>query len=712
MVDAPQKHQSRRQTMLRLGWLALLMIAATVSTVTSQRVELHQSGDRVLAWDRVSITNPREGRGQSFIAPLPWPHLSSHESASAGRLFEDGQILGGANASHQQIRDLGMGRYSLWKDQIRFSSSDGTDVTTNGRSYELGQPAVWISRLGLASSVVMWILWVWLLVALAMSLLQLRTLAQRAIESRRVVALIVGDALVIASVCLGGLWYAAHLHASGDRVLFEQTTSIDVFQHELGHSFTAQLDHMQWDGQDGTSPAVVLENGIPLAHADAGHQAIRTLGAGRFSFWSDRVRFSTTDNTNPFRNGNHYAVRGPWPMPSWCVPTLRITTMITLLLAVVVVGVSRFRELVTRRPTWQQALRHAVAVSSLIVGFVIGGNLLRGVLPKPLGNLADAKRIYFTRAERPFDTVFLGTSRVYREIAPERFEQRLQAQGISCRAFNFGVSGMRALESRSVLRELLNEDKNHDLKWVFIETQPILWELSDSNLLNERMTRWHDTETLLDLAELYLSDPELDRRAKARAIGRRALAFSYRMSNLGIGSNAIQRWIEPGTSFEDRYESEMGPRGDGFYPLDIYLQTPTAKVSQPYVKRNEYYRESPKRFDGWVRQQTERLAAADTPSPVMLDLLADLSSMVKSHGATPIFFVGPALYPRHDLRVAEEQGVIEHLFRFHEPTEEPELHRFEVRFDGGHLNHEGALLLTDRIADRFIELLQQGVIEQ
>jgi hypothetical protein len=50
-------------------------------------------------------------------------------------LSENGQTLGPGGASHRDIRDKGMGRFSHWNGQAVFSTSDGSDPRTNGRAY-------------------------------------------------------------------------------------------------------------------------------------------------------------------------------------------------------------------------------------------------------------------------------------------------------------------------------------------------------------------------------------------------------------------------------------------------------------------------------------------------------------------------------------------------------------------------------------------------
>jgi hypothetical protein len=53
----------------------------------------------------------------------------------------------------------------------------------------------------------------------------------------------------------------------------------------------------------------LLENGIPLGPAHVQHNEIRAQGGGRFSLWHQTIYFSSTDGSDPRRNGPIYSVR-------------------------------------------------------------------------------------------------------------------------------------------------------------------------------------------------------------------------------------------------------------------------------------------------------------------------------------------------------------------------------------------------------------------
>jgi hypothetical protein len=76
-------------------------------------------------------------KGNCYVAPLPRKLISDSNGRSRLTLFEDGQELPYPHSSHDDIRELGAGRYSHWGDAVFFSSSDNIDPAKNGRRYSV-----------------------------------------------------------------------------------------------------------------------------------------------------------------------------------------------------------------------------------------------------------------------------------------------------------------------------------------------------------------------------------------------------------------------------------------------------------------------------------------------------------------------------------------------------------------------------------------------
>ena len=82
----------------------------------------------------------RRGSGHTWLSSLPPELLSKSDTHDAPyqshlRLFEDGQELGPGHARHATISNIGGGHYSFWRGSLYFSSSDGSDPNTSGRTY-------------------------------------------------------------------------------------------------------------------------------------------------------------------------------------------------------------------------------------------------------------------------------------------------------------------------------------------------------------------------------------------------------------------------------------------------------------------------------------------------------------------------------------------------------------------------------------------------
>ena len=87
--------------------------------------------------------------------------------------------------------------------------------------------------------------------------------------------------------------------------------AMSALEHRAGHCFKARVHHrIPSDTSSGqVSRVCVYEDGMPLAMAHVPHEAIATLGLGRFSHWDGFIYFSTSDNTDPRANGRKYTFK-------------------------------------------------------------------------------------------------------------------------------------------------------------------------------------------------------------------------------------------------------------------------------------------------------------------------------------------------------------------------------------------------------------------
>jgi len=89
--------------------------------------------------DAVILAGPfRQELGYAFtgsLPPLPIGDSNDAERRSKIVLCEDDTPLGPPHALHDDIRQMGRGRFSHWRHSLYFSASDHTDPNTNNRTY-------------------------------------------------------------------------------------------------------------------------------------------------------------------------------------------------------------------------------------------------------------------------------------------------------------------------------------------------------------------------------------------------------------------------------------------------------------------------------------------------------------------------------------------------------------------------------------------------
>jgi radical SAM protein with 4Fe4S-binding SPASM domain len=82
--------------------------------------------------------NFRHEQGYCYLAPLPAEFQATIKDATEPiTLYEAGQPLSQADALHDDIRQYGGGRYSVWGEWLYFSASDNSSPLLNQRAYEL-----------------------------------------------------------------------------------------------------------------------------------------------------------------------------------------------------------------------------------------------------------------------------------------------------------------------------------------------------------------------------------------------------------------------------------------------------------------------------------------------------------------------------------------------------------------------------------------------
>jgi hypothetical protein len=294
-----------------------------------------------------------------------------------------------------------------------------------------------------------------------------------------------------------------------------------------------------------------------------------------------------------------------------------------------------------------------------------------------------------------YDTLFIGSSRIYRGIQPAVFDELTAAAGMPTHSFNFGIDAMTPPEDAFVFDRMARLHPKR-LRWVVLECGTLKSGVGYGGEENARSVYWHDTaRTALALRALIapadgrldlagtLSGPEEMRRPMTLALAHGRL-WCARTFNAGRGALYLQSWLRPPP--RGREPSVLGPAGDG------YVAAGNGRPMTP-DNRADYER----RF-AQCRAQPAAISFLDRDAQHSLDTMLN---RIRVFGARLVLVIPPYLA---EARPFPQPGDVVPVLDYSEIEKWPALFDPANRVDRSHLNPAGAELFTRAMAADFIEL--------
>jgi hypothetical protein len=309
------------------------------------------------------------------------------------------------------------------------------------------------------------------------------------------------------------------------------------------------------------------------------------------------------------------------------------------------------------------------------------------------------------------DTVFVGSSLVYRHVDPVVFDGVVERGDEQSKSFNLGLPGMTPLELDFVIERLVR-DAPDGLRRVWISPPRLSIDtLPDANV--PRTVNLHDVPRIVRVLELIRAS-DLPPRRKLRVAAAHTVVTLRNVLRVGTGYEGLRR-VLTGTAAErqvaaDEREAEfqkaLGPNGDGYSPLEEAGGDPALER-----RARNWARGGRRDFARGLREYRQN-GRTEVPMPGGLDeLLTILTERVRDAGWEPVFFTHPLVLP--DLPQAQYvqswaptgEAPAPIVFDFTDPDGSdgaPELFDPELHFDLQHLNARGARLFTESLAQRYL----------
>jgi len=146
-LGGPLKELSQQRALDTLALVDAVKGASMAAGTTQERLNWHTRSLDALE----IVIDPSQFHQDGFmwsagVEGLPIGDTVDDSGAARTQIYEDGDALGPAHAIHNQIKNLGLGRFSHWKDGIMFSTSDNTSPKENGRIYTIRIPTAKIKQ--------------------------------------------------------------------------------------------------------------------------------------------------------------------------------------------------------------------------------------------------------------------------------------------------------------------------------------------------------------------------------------------------------------------------------------------------------------------------------------------------------------------------------------------------------------------------------------
>ncbi len=373
-----------------------------------------------------------------------------------------------------------------------------------------------------------------------------------------------------------------------------------------------------------------------------------------------------------------------------------------------------------------------VRLIGFCAGMIVVLAVCRAVALPPGGGTITAKAGAFHRTADQYDTLFVGTSRVYRWFAPADFDELMGECGYETSSYNMGVPGASFYELHYVLRDALARGEN--LKRVFFEYVEVTPQIDPQNAFKPRVVYWHDAqetalavETALRLEDdrtrgrPYVEDPRGANSLPGMAFGawpdHARIAYEHvkhflsREFMVGCGKDVAR-----GLLGRESPEVQVMIDHQGYRSLEAelarcerrgYLESQYDFRRQSFLEGREEYLAHVEAMKGDepVFGDTEWYNC-DLGIARDLEVVEHVIADAHEAGVELVLVVMPgnSRDEAFTRRLVEELGV--RVLVYNDPERHPEFYDPDMRFDSGHPSVGGAARFTRQLA---LDLLKEGI---
>jgi hypothetical protein len=318
------------------------------------------------------------------------------------------------------------------------------------------------------------------------------------------------------------------------------------------------------------------------------------------------------------------------------------------------------------------------------------------ITPYYMGNnLFNSKLNYynFNYNNEKYNTVFFGSSRIYRHINPILLDSLLYLQNL--KSFNFATPGAFNPESYFLYENFIDNLTNNDIKYAFLELQELNY-ISEKNLQTTKANYWNDLH-FLNYSYNYILASKNSKSLKCKYIFNYTVSYIYSFLDFKILEN----------KFKLKDIKHIGL--NGFYPLDKELidSKNNEGLSNRYITFNSDTTVLNKRI--LEAQNSKKILNNNDINQYHLEYLISLINKSNKKDIKLIFILPPRLSKNDYLQLIPLANSLpqKNIIKLNDPEKYKVLYMAEYSFDIGHLNSKGANFFTKYLADELAQIVFQ-----
>lgn len=292
----------------------------------------------------------------------------------------------------------------------------------------------------------------------------------------------------------------------------------------------------------------------------------------------------------------------------------------------------------------------------------------------------------YKQKKRDIDTLFLGSSHIYRQIDPALFDSLTVP---STSSYNLATPGLFALESFEFYENFLKNDISPKVKYVIMELQNMR-KIADKNLHAVRTKYYLNLDKYM-FAMRYYSTIKSFEKARIEIMKNYSIAFIENIFKIGMIKPMLLYSINP----QNGDDACFGKAYDGFVPLEDEFGRGG--------KRWQIIRENPDKLKRRMKHAKKMYSkkSYQEPNKLIFSKFQELIALSEQRNVRLVFLLCPLGWDYRILLPVFDKIEAKNKIDLGNPFENSEFYMVDYCYDYGHLNNRGANLFTERLANKF-----------